>query len=453
MEKEHKNYAIILAAGAGERFGSDQPKQFIRLGGIPIFIRTLRLFHECKQFDQILLVSNPDFLEETKSLIKEYISQCEVTIVPGGSTRTASVAYGLAALDGQSDDLVVIHDAVRPFLDVSVITNGLNLMRNESIDGVNTTISSNDTLVKINPLSKFIQEVPKRREFLRGQTPQFFAINKLKLAFEKMSDSGIEFTEECALLLAAFPDSKILCIDGSEKNVKITSKQDLVIAQNLLRTPSEYDFTNEGRIEDTVVIVGGTNGLGLRLCKELELSGVEVKIFSRRTGNDINDVLGRARILDWIWSSKEKIHLVFTAGTIEIESILTLDEESFINQFRTNVISIAMCISEVVKKSPEKIKSIVLLGSSAGMEGRENLISYSSSKAALVAFMQSVSEELFQLGIRINVIVPERINSELRKSKFVDKESVMLEETDVVKVIKDCLVNLDYGKIISVRKI
>ncbi len=232
-------YAVILAAGDGIRFGGDEPKQFIRLGGVPIFIRTLRLFHDSRIFHEILLVTNPKFLEPTRTLVKEYFSDSEVRIVLGGPSRTASVGLALAALDGQSDGLVVIHDAVRPFLNMQVIMNGIRVMQDESVDGVDTVIPSSDTLAKIDPISKQIREVLERSEFLRSQTPRFFVLSKIKQAFEKMRDSRIEFTEECGLLLAVYPKSRILCIDGSEKNIKITTKQDLVLAHNLLKAPSE----------------------------------------------------------------------------------------------------------------------------------------------------------------------------------------------------------------------
>jgi len=446
-------YAVILAAGNGSRFGSGEPKQFIRLGGIPIFIRTLRLFLDQDVFARVILVVQPEHFMLAKGQIDQFLPKSKVQIVVGGPTRTESVELAVRELIGIEDGVIVIHDAVRPFLEFSTVEQGLQIIQFGKADGVDTTVPSFDTIVRIDPETRMISEVPKRSEYLRGQTPQFFLLSKLIEEFKLVALRNHEFTEECGLLLAAFPDSKIVCIEGSERNMKITTKQDLITAQNLLRTPSAISVRDELFVNGNVAIVGGSRGLGLELKSVLSTRGVNAKSFSRSEGQDINDPQGRISIIDWISKLEEKTHLVFTAGSILRDSILNLDEKSFLNEYKTNLISIAMCISEALQKCRVKLDSIVLIGSTAGVEGRENLISYSSSKAGLVAFMQAVSNELLELGIRINVIVPERIRSELRKEVFLEEKSSYLEEFDVVEVILECLVGPHHGKVFSVRKI
>lgn len=446
-------YAVILAAGTGSRFGSDEPKQFVRLGGVPIFIRTTRLFLESDVFERVLLVVHPDHLERARSQVEQYLPKSKIEFVTGGSTRTESVELAVRELAGLEDAVIVIHDAVRPFLEFSTVELGLGIIQSGEADGVDTAISSSDTVIRINPETRVISEVPKRSEFLKGQTPQFFLLGKLIQAFDVAKVMNHEFTEECGLLLAAFPNSKILCIEGSERNMKITTKQDLVVAQNLLRIPSLITVRTGSLIDGNVAIIGGSRGLGLELKSELKRQKINVKSFSRSEGQDINNPKGRNSIIDWVSSLNEKTHLVFTIGSILHESILNLEEEKFLNEYRTNLISIALCISETLQRCTPKINSILLIGSTAGLEGREKLISYSSSKAGLVAFMQAVSHELLELGIRINVIVPERIRSELRKEMFLEEDSSYLEEFEVVEVIVECLVGSHHGKIFSVRKI
>jgi ribitol-5-phosphate 2-dehydrogenase (NADP+) / D-ribitol-5-phosphate cytidylyltransferase len=445
-------YAVILAAGTGSRFGSDEPKQFIRLGGIPIFIRTLRLFLDEDVFARVILVVHSEHFMLAQGQLDQFFPKSKVQIVVGGPTRTKSVELAVRELIGVENGVIVIHDAVRPFLEFSTVEQGLQIIQFGKADGVDTAVPSFDTIVRIDPETRIISEVPKRSEYLRGQTPQFFLLSKLIEAFKFAELRDYEFTEECGLLLAAFPDSKIVCIEGSERNMKITTKQDLITAQNLLRTPSSISVRDDLFINGNVAIVGGSRGLGLELKSVLSSRGVNAKSFSRTEGQDINDLQGRISIIDWISNLEEKTHLVFTVGSILHDSILNLDEKSFLNEYKTNLISIAISISEALQRCREKLDSIVLIGSTAGVEGRENLISYSSSKAGLVAFMQAVSNELLELGIRINVIVPERIRSELRKEKFLEEKSSYLEEFDVVEVILECLVGPHHGKVFSVRK-
>lgn len=447
------NYAVILAGGMGSRFGSEEPKQFVRLGGVPIFIRTTKLLLNTGFFTRVLLVVHPDHIDRAQKLIEQYFSNPQILIVSGGQTRTESVKLAINALADEKEGVVLIHDAVRPFLEIQTVKLGLDIIQNGEADGVNTTISSPDTLVRINLDSNLIAEVPKRIEYLRGQTPQFFLLRKLREAFAVAFNFNHEFTEECGLILAAFPDSKILCIEGSERNIKITSKQDLVTAQNLLRMPSPIVSTHKSTNFRNVGVIGGSRGLGLQLKTVLESQGVNVKSFSRREGQDINELVGRKTMIDWLSNLEGKAHLVFTVGSIQNESILNLNEESLISQFKTNLISIMVCISEALQVAQAKIESIVLIGSTAGVEGRESLISYSSSKAGLVAFMQATSDELMSLGIRINIIVPERIRSELRKEKFLQEDSSYLEELEVVEVILECLTKSHHGNVFSVRKI
>jgi short-subunit dehydrogenase len=217
--------------------------------------------------------------------------------------------------------------------------------------------------------------------------------------------------------------------------------------------PSPIMATNKSTNFKNVGVIGGSRGLGLQLKTLLESQEINVKSFSRREGQDINEPEGRKSIIEWLSNLEGKAHLVFTVGSIQQDSILNLNEESLISQFKTNLISIIVCISEALQVAQTKIESIVLIGSTAGIEGRENLISYSSSKAGLVAFMQATSDELMALGIRINIVVPERIRSELRREKFLEEDSSYLEELDVVEVILECLTKLHHGNVFSVRKI
>ncbi len=113
-------HAIILAGGDGNRFGGELPKQFVRLAGDPILLRTLRRLHGAR-IERLVVVAHPRWLDETRRLIDEAGLAMDVTVVPGGVTRNESTRNGLAALGGADEDIVLVHDAVRPLLPLEVI--------------------------------------------------------------------------------------------------------------------------------------------------------------------------------------------------------------------------------------------------------------------------------------------------------------------------------------------
>jgi len=115
------NYAVILAGGTGSRFGSEEPKQFVRLGGIPIFIRTTRFFLNTGVFARILLVVHPDHIDRAQRLVEQYFSKSQIFIVSGGPTRTESVKLAVKALADLEEGVILIHDAVRPFLEFQTV--------------------------------------------------------------------------------------------------------------------------------------------------------------------------------------------------------------------------------------------------------------------------------------------------------------------------------------------
>ena len=449
--KSKLRIGIVLAGGSGRRFGSEQPNQLIRLGGIPILYRTLKIFLEDKSLNTVVVVLPKSNFDSLSNLIKNDFQDSRIVITIGGKSRSESVHLGLKALNATVDGVVAIHDAVRPFLTVDTLRAGFELMESGEFDGINTVIETTDSLVEVDSAQKLVIAVPQRHKFRRGQTPQFFKIKKLKLAFQIVENTLEEYTEECGLMLDAFPNSKIGYIVGMESNIKITTTYDLLIAQNLLRVPRKMPEREPKKIDGVVTIVGGSSGVGRALKESLEKDSILVKSFSRREGQDLNQKIGRNQIIAWLASQLQPVHLVFTIGSLSSSYILSLNEQKVIEEFRTNLISIAMCISEVLQEKHINLLSITLLGSTAGYEGRAGFFSYSSAKAGLVALMQSIQDELRAMSIRINIIVPERIDNELRKRNFADSDKLALKEIDVAKAIRECMESELHGMIISIR--
>jgi 2-C-methyl-D-erythritol 4-phosphate cytidylyltransferase len=210
--------AILLMGGEGSRFGSPIPKQFHLIGGEKIYLHTLDTFKKSNLFDEIILVCHPDWIDLPHE-----------RVVKGGKTRQESSYLGLQGFK-LKPDIVLIHDAVRPFVTEQILK--------ENIEGaiqwgaVDTCIPSADTIVHV-PDGKIIESIPKRDEYFRGQTPQSFQMDWILEAHEMALKDGIEnASDDCRLVLRL--GKKVHVVSGDEKNIKITSEFDLFIANQMM---------------------------------------------------------------------------------------------------------------------------------------------------------------------------------------------------------------------------
>jgi 2-C-methyl-D-erythritol 4-phosphate cytidylyltransferase len=209
--------AILLMGGEGSRFGSSMPKQFHLIGEKKVYLHTLDRFIESGLFDEIVLVCHPDWIDLPHE-----------GVIRGGKTRQESSYAGLKGFR-ERPDIVVIHDAVRPFVSERILR--------ENVEGaiewgaVDTCIASADTLVHA-PGGRVIESIPKREEFFRGQTPQSFRMDWIVEAHERAMEEGVEnASDDCRLVLRM--GRKIYVVAGDEKNIKITSEFDLFIANQI----------------------------------------------------------------------------------------------------------------------------------------------------------------------------------------------------------------------------
>jgi 2-C-methyl-D-erythritol 4-phosphate cytidylyltransferase len=210
--------AILLMGGEGQRFGSFMPKQFHILGTEPIYLHTLNALVQSAFFDEIILVCHPDWIDLPHE-----------GIVRGGRTRQESSYLGLQAFK-QRPDIVLIHDAVRPFVTERTLKE--NIEAAIQWGAVDTCIPSADTLVYA-PDGQTITSIPKRAEFLRGQTPQTFLMDWILQAHEQALVDGIEnSSDDCSLVLRI--GKKVHIVLGDERNMKITSEFDLFLATQMI---------------------------------------------------------------------------------------------------------------------------------------------------------------------------------------------------------------------------
>lgn len=222
------NSAIIVAAGNGTRFGSKTPKQFLEILGKPLIIYTLEKFESCAAIDEIILVLSDEQIENFSQMVEKYNLKKLTKIVVGGETRAASVLNGLNALDSQKTEIVAVHDGARPFVSVYEISATVEKAKQFGAACLVATI--NDTVKEIAE-GKIVRTID-RSKLRRAQTPQCFRYEILRRAFAEC-EIGEIVTDECFLVEKL--GYAISVVEGSPKNLKITTPEDFAFAENLLK--------------------------------------------------------------------------------------------------------------------------------------------------------------------------------------------------------------------------
>ena len=221
--------AIIVAGGSGNRFGSDTPKQFLALAGKPLLAHTLARFDACAAVTRIVLVLPRDGFAGARETIEGFVGDKPTDIVPGGDTRQASVLEGLSALEPESESLIAVHDGARPLVDEELITRVVE--KAGECGGAIAAIPVVETLKEVSE-AMTIEGTADRKRYYRAQTPQCFRYGILREAIEVARRDGFVGTDEAALVERV--DATIHVVAGSERNIKITTPEDMARAEYYL---------------------------------------------------------------------------------------------------------------------------------------------------------------------------------------------------------------------------
>ena len=229
-------YAEILAGGKGQRMGNtEMPKQYLMIGKKPIFIHTVDQFILNRKIDKILICCPEQWLSYTKDMVKKYIGNTDkVIVVKGGETRNDTILNGIKYIEDNyginDDDIILTHDAVRPFLTQRIIDD--NIESALKYGAVDTVVEAFDTIVH-SVDGKIITDIPIRSEMYQGQTPQSFNIRKLVTFFDSLTVQEKEIlTDACKALVIKGVDVHL--VRGEVSNMKITTLYDLKIANSLV---------------------------------------------------------------------------------------------------------------------------------------------------------------------------------------------------------------------------
>lgn len=232
--------ALIPAAGQGQRMGLDIEKQFLLLGGKPLLAHTLARFEETPGIDRIVVIVPPGRETFCYQAIVEPGELRKVThIVAGAETRQRSVTSGFRCLD-EDVDVVVIHDGARPFVTPSLIRAAIDGAVQDG--SAVAAIPESDTLKRVSDEGTIIETVD-RRNLWRAQTPQAFRRPILQRALAHAAEHNLEVTDEASLVeLLSWP---VRIIPGLMWNFKITSPDDLVLAESLLAQHSNQGASSQ----------------------------------------------------------------------------------------------------------------------------------------------------------------------------------------------------------------
>lgn len=222
--------AVIVAGGQGTRIEGKLPKQFLNLGDKPILAHCVQRFETCETIDQIVLVVPEDYLEYcSQAIVDPYDFKKVKKIVCGGRERQDSVYLGLKACPN-STTVVAIHDGVRPFVSPLKISESIRLC--EEKKAVILAVPAKDTIKRVEGNS--VVTTLDRKKLWLVQTPQVFEYSFILNAYEKAMEEGFVGTDD-AMLVERLGE-EVAVVEGEYQNIKITTAEDLVIAEKFIRT-------------------------------------------------------------------------------------------------------------------------------------------------------------------------------------------------------------------------
>jgi len=212
------SWAVLVAAGRGERLGEDRPKAFVRLGGLPLLAEPLRRLDESPWVDAIVVVAPPEWEEPTILLAEEVGASKVSACVTGGETRAESVRAGVAEVPDDAA-VILVHDAARPLVTDAILERLIGAL-GQGFDGAVPGVPLTDTVKRVR--SGVVEETLSRDELVAVQTPQAFVAPVLRAAVAAATGTPTD----CASLVEA-AGGRVTVVEGDERLLKVTTPADL----------------------------------------------------------------------------------------------------------------------------------------------------------------------------------------------------------------------------------
>ncbi|MDR2010818.1 MAG: 2-C-methyl-D-erythritol 4-phosphate cytidylyltransferase [Bacteroidales bacterium] len=230
-------YAIILSGGSGNRFGTELPKQFAEVHGKSILYYCINNFENHPLVDKIIVVGNPEHIQQTKQIVLNNNFKKIVSIVEGGITRGESSYIGLKEISNIEKDTnnikVLIQDAVRPNTQTHIISEVIEKL--DSYNAVTIAVPVTDTIY-IADSGSSIQSIPDRNKIYKAQTPQGFNYNIITSAYEQLEkEKKFKQSDDICVVNLNYPDEEIAILNGDNSNIKITFIDDIEYFRQILK--------------------------------------------------------------------------------------------------------------------------------------------------------------------------------------------------------------------------
>ena len=454
-----KNIAIILAGGTGQRLGDTIPKQFLKVAGKKVIEHTLDVFQNHPQIDEIAVVSNPNFLNDVEAIVIKNSYTKLKKILQGGKERYHSSLAAINAYDGIEEFNLIFHDAVRPLVNDRIISDCIQAL--EKYNAVDVAIKTTDTIIQVNE-KEYITGIPVRENLRNGQTPQAFKLSTIKKAYElALQDNGFKTTDDCGVVCRYLPDEPVYVVKGEQFNMKLTYKEDLFLLAKLfqLKSIAQQNETitpkaQSGLANSVIVVFGGSYGIGLDIVNICNCHGAHIYSFSRsENGVDISNKLLVAKALKEVYEKEGRIDAVVnTAGILDKEPLMNMSYEDVYKSININYLGAVIVAKESYPYLQDSKGALLLFTSSSYTRGRSLYSLYSSAKAAIVNFVQALSEEWYDCGVRVNCINPERTKTPMRTRNFgMEPDDSLLKSNVVAAVSVNSLFSSMTGEVIDVK--
>jgi 2-C-methyl-D-erythritol 4-phosphate cytidylyltransferase len=455
--------AVILAGGVGTRVGLDIPKQLIKVAGHTILEHTLATFNAHPLVDEIIVMMAQGHLDAVHTIVRDGDYTKVTQVLEGAETRNGTTLRALDALyrsGGADETRVLFHDAVRPLLSPRIITDCFEAL--DSYDAVDVAISSADTIIEVNA-DNVIANIPPRANLRRGQTPQAFRAGVIRAAYAVAAgDPDFTATDDCSVVLKYTPDVPIWVVAGEERNMKVTEPIDVYLADKLFqlttsnlppsRTEEEYRQALSGR---TVVIFGGSYGIGADIADFARQHGADVHTFSRSTtGTHVERRTDLQAAIATVLEKTDHIDFVVnSAAVLPRGQLIETSEETIYAATEINYLAPVMIAQEFYPHLEASRGSLLNFTSSSYTRGRGGYSLYSSAKAAVVNLTQALADEWSGVGIRVNCINPERTGTPMRTKAFGEEPAgSLLESVEVARRSVDMLLSDQTGLIVDIRR-
>lgn len=230
----HRNIAIILAGGSGSRMGGVLPKQFFPLGKKTVLELAVEAFEQNAHIHETAIVCAPEWKEKVQDMAAQNHWRKLRNILPGGAERYRSSLSAIQAYQDSGANLI-FHDAARPLVSQRIIDDVCAAL--EQHQAVDVALPCTDTILQVK--DGFIESVPDRNRLMRSQTPQAFRAEVIAKAYENaLKDADFTTTDDCGVVLRYLPEVPVFIVPGEERNLKLTTPQDLPVLEAFCGLPS-----------------------------------------------------------------------------------------------------------------------------------------------------------------------------------------------------------------------